>query len=81
MKKYQIVELTNESNHAGTKATLDISVIAERLGFEKLNLQMRTTKAGYIAKLQRQIGYLKDWNNCYNSIDKNSIVLLQHPFR
>lgn len=80
MKKYQIVELTNESNHAGTKATLDISVIAERLGFEKLNLQMRTTKAGYIAKLQRQIGYLKDWNNCYNSIDKNSIVLLQHPF-
>ncbi len=80
MKKYQIVELTNESNHAGTKATLDISVIAERLGFEKLNLQMRTTEAGYIAKLQRQIGYLKDWNNCYNSIDKNSIVLLQHPF-
>lgn len=80
MKRYQIVELTNESNHAGTKATLDISLIAERLGFKKLDLRMRTSEDGYIAKIERQMGYLVDWSGCYSKINKNSVVLLQHPF-
>ena len=50
MDKYQIVETTEQFNHAGTKATADISVVAEKMGFQKLYLKMRTTKAGYLAK-------------------------------
>lgn len=41
---------------------------------------MRTTKAGYLAKVQRQVGYYIDWNNCYQAITEGSVVLLQHPF-
>lgn len=80
MDRFQIVELTTQFNHAGTKATADISVIAEKMGFKRLNLKMRTTKNGYFAKVQRQIGYYQDWNICYNNITDGSVVLLQHPF-
>ena len=80
MDKYQIVETTEQFNHAGTKATADISVVAEKMGFQKLYLKMRTTKSGYLAKAQRQVGYYIDWNNCYQAITEGSVVLLQHPF-
>ena len=80
MDKYQIVETTEQFNHAGTKATADISVVVEKMGFQQLYLKMRTTKAGYLAKVQRQVGYYIDWNNCYQAITEGSVVLLQHPF-
>lgn len=80
MDKYLIVEITKQFNHAGSKATADISLIAERMGFQKLYLKMRTTRPGYIAKAERQMGYFLDWNNCYQSIKERSVVLLQHPF-
>lgn len=80
MDKYQIVETTEQFNHAGTKATADISVVAEKMCFQKLYLKMRTTKSGYLAKAQRQVGYYIDWNNCYQAITEGSVVLLQHPF-
>lgn len=80
MDKYQIVETTEQFNHAGTKATADISVVAEKMDFQKLYLKMRTTKSGYLAKAQRQVGYYIDWNNCYQAITEGSVVLLQHPF-
>lgn len=80
MDKYQIVEITEQFNHAGTKATADISVVAEKMGFKKLCLRMRTTDQGYIAKVQRQTGYYFDWHKCYQSITEGSVVLLQHPF-
>lgn len=80
MDKYQIVETTEQFNHAGSKATADISAVAESMGFQKLYLRMRTTKAGYIAKAQRQAGYCIDWNKCYQAITEGSVVLLQHPF-
>ena len=80
MDKYQIVETTEQFNHAGTKATADISVVAEKMGFQKLYLKMRTTKSGYLAKAQRQVGYYIDWNNCYQAITEGRVVLLQHPF-
>ena len=80
MNKYQIVEVTDEFNHAGTKATSDVMTIASELGFDKLFLKMRTSRSGYIAKANRQWGYGIDWRKCYNSIPNNSLVLLQHPF-
>ena len=80
MNKYQIVETTEQFNHAGSKATADIAVVAEKMGFQKLYLRMRTTKPGYIAKVRRQVGYYFDWNACYKSIAEGSVVLLQHPF-
>lgn len=80
MDKFQIAEVTEQFNHAGTKATADIAHIADKLGFTRLNLCMRTSKEGYVAKLHRQIGYCIDWNCCYEKICQNAVLLLQHPF-
>ena len=80
MNRYQIVEVTEQFNHAGTKATADIAVIAEQLGFQRINICMNNTEAGNIAKVKRQIGYYCDWSRCFTSIEPKSIVLLQHPF-
>nr|WP_300767558.1 hypothetical protein [uncultured Acetatifactor sp.] len=80
MNKFQILEAPAQFNHAGTKATADIAVIAGSLGFRKLLLQMRTTKKGYFSKIKRQWGYCIDWNSCYSTIVDDAVVLLQHPF-
>lgn len=80
MRKYQIVEITENLNHAGTKATADFARIADGYEYERVNIRMSTTKPGKIAKLQRQIGYYFDWKSCYKTIEPNSVVILQHPF-
>lgn len=80
MRKYQIVEITENLNHAGTKATADFAKIADGCGYERINIRMNTTKPGKIAKLQRQVGYYFEWEKCYKTIETNSVVILQHPF-
>lgn len=80
MKLYQIVETAGENNHAGSKATKDIAQIAERLGFQPLEVRMRTQTLSKAAKVQRQIGFYQDWNRVYRAITPDSVVLLQHPF-
>ena len=80
MKKYQIVEITENFNHAGSKATADFAKIADMCGYERVNIRMNTLKSGKLAKVQRQIGYYFDWNRGYKEIEPNACVLLQHPF-
>lgn len=80
MKKYQVVETSENFNHAGSKATQDIAAIADGLGYRRLTVRMNTTRDTKIAKLQRQMGYLKDWEQCLKSVEDGAIILLQHPF-
>ena len=80
MKLYQIVEIAGNGNHAGTKATADIAEIAEQIGFTSVKIQMRSTALSKAAKIQRQIGYLKDWHQACKCIENEAVVLLQHPF-
>ena len=80
MDKFQIVEVTEQLNHAGTKATADIAVVAERLGFKRVNVKMNTAVESTIGKARRQIGYYRDWKNAEKEISDGSILLLQQPF-
>ena len=80
MNKFQIVEVTEQLNHAGTKATADISVIADKMGFNRVNIKMDTTVKSAIGKIERQLGYFRDWKKAEKLITKGSILLLQHPF-
>lgn len=80
MKKYQIVEVAEQSNHAGKKAPADVATIAYRLGYKQSIINMCTSKKGVIAKLQRQIEYQKDWKRCFDEIPKNATVLIQNPY-
>lgn len=80
MRLFQIVEVTEQFNHAGTKAVADIATVAERLGFKRINVSMDTSRPGALGKIHRQWGYYRDWNAAYGEIPKGSVVLLQHPF-
>lgn len=80
MDKFQIVEVIEQLNHAGTKATADVAVVAEKLGFKRVNVKMDTTVESSIGKVRRQIGYFRDWKNAEKQITDGSILLLQHPF-
>ena len=79
-EKYQIFDSTEELNHAGTKATMDITQICEQMHFKKLPVRKISNKYSLYDKIKRQAYYAIDWEKCYNTIEKNSIVLLQHPF-
>ena len=80
MEKFQIAELAGEQAHAGTKATEDVITIAKGLGFEPLYIRMSDLKPGALHKLNRQIGFWKDWKKADRAITDGAVVLLQHPF-
>ena len=80
MELYQIVEVTEAFNHAGTKATADVAAIADRLGFRRVNIKMDTAADSAFGKIRRQIGYFRDWKRSGDIIAPGSVLLLQHPF-
>lgn len=81
MNKYQILEVTKESNNAGSKAVQDVSSIASEMGFKTICIRMKYPEnTNMTGKVQRQIQYYYDWNKAYKEIKKDSIVLLQNPF-
>lgn len=79
MKKYQIVELPKASNDAGQKAPLDVIKIAEKRGFERLNLPVNGEDKNIFFKVKRQVKYIFNWNKIYKKIPSDSIVLIQYP--
>ena len=80
MKRYQIVELNTEYNHAGSKAVQDVYEIARSLGYEANIIRTATTADSLMAKIQRQIFFFIDWLKAYFSIASNSIVFIQNPY-
>ena len=80
MKLYQIVNSIEDNNTAGSKAVQDISAIAYEIGFEKLVINNCNNQKTLYAKLCRQIGFAREWENIMHRIENNSILVLQHPF-
>ena len=80
MKKYLVLEVTDDLYHAGSKATEDIANIAKTYGYKILKIKKLNSSSGVINKIKRQIQFYKDWNAVYKSIEINSIIILQHPF-
>ncbi|EIJ67770.1 sugar transferase [Pasteurella bettyae] len=80
MKKFQIVELSTEHNHAGSKAVQDIYNIALSLGYKARFIRTATMENSLRGKIQRQIRFFIDWLNVYFCIEANSIVFIQNPY-
>ncbi|MDG2917699.1 sugar transferase [Bisgaard Taxon 10/6] len=80
MMKYQIVELSLDLNHAGSKATQDIYEIVRSLGYKANIIRTATTADSFMAKIHRQILFFIDWLKVYFTIDSNSVVLIQNPY-
>ena len=80
MNRFQVVEITEAFNHAGTKAAADIAAVADRLGFRRVPIRMNTTEDSTWGKIRRQRGYYADWKQAEKEIQPGSVLLLQHPF-
>lgn len=81
MKIYQIVEDYNNEKHAGSKATNDAVAILSELGAEGVPVLVATRDKGILGKVKRQIKFYKDWKKVYNAVDRDSILILQNPFK
>ncbi|MDD6070866.1 MAG: hypothetical protein PUC12_08660 [Clostridiales bacterium] len=79
LKFYQVTLETTKENIAGSKAVSDISEIACGVGFEKKKIII-FGGCSLGNKIKRQIKLAQEWENVYDSIDANSVLLLQHPF-
>lgn len=80
MKKYQIVELSSEHNHAGSKAVQDVFDVAKNLGYEAKVIRTATSVDSLWGKIKRQALFFIDWLKIYFSIMPNSLVLIQNPY-
>ena len=80
MKKYQIVELSIEHNHAGSKAVQDVCDVAKNLGYEAKVIKTATSIDSLWGKIRRQTLFFIDWLKLYFSITPNSLVLIQNPY-
>lgn len=80
MKKYQIVELSTEHNHAGSKAVKDVFDVAKKLGYEAEVIRTATSIDSLWGKIRRQALFFIDWFKIYFSITPNSLVLIQTPY-
>lgn len=80
MKKYQIVELSTEHNHAGSKAVQDVFDVAKKLGYEAEVIRTATSIDSLWGKIRRQALFFIDWLKIYFSITPNSLVLIQTPY-
>ena len=80
MKKYQIVELSTEHNHAGSKAVRDVFDVAKKLGYEAEVIRTATNIDSLWGKIRRQALFFIDWFKIYFSITPNSLVLIQTPY-
>lgn len=80
MKKYQLVELSAEHNHAGSKAVQDVFDVANDLGYEAKVIRTATSVDSLWGKIRRQTLFFIDWLKIYFSITPNSLVLIQNPY-
>ncbi len=88
MKRYQIKEVREHQNNAGTKANADVADVASRMGFEEYLIHMKDpgsfTGTNLVNKgmrwLIRQNCYVREWAACPSAVETGSVMLLQHPF-
>lgn len=80
MKKYQILEVQNENNTAGTKAVNDAAKIAEKKGFKALPIRVLPKSTSFMSKVKKQLQYAEMWKNIYSQVSPHAVIFLQNPF-
>ncbi len=81
MKKYQIKEVKEIYNHAGSKAVEDVWTFAGEAGYETLFIRQRAKDTGFFTLVWNQLGFLIDWIKVLCKVEKGSTVLVQNPFK
>lgn len=81
MNKYQIKEVKEIYNHAGSKAVEDVCAFAAESGYEPLYIRQRVKDTGKVALIRNQIGFFTDWLRALGRVKKGSLLLVQNPFK
>lgn len=76
VKRFQIWECLPDTNTAGSKAPTDIKTIFGQNGYQVIEIHQHKGRCDDWS-YQRNV---QDWEQCYELIPDNSILLLQHPF-
>lgn len=80
MKKYQLWEIRDNGNNAGTKAPEDVRKVAAKFGFKQVNVIRKGEEKDVISRVYRQITFFNSWQKIYKEIESDSLLLLQVPF-
>lgn len=81
MNKYQIVELKEKNQHAGSKAREDAARFAEEAGYRPLYIHCRMEKND--SPMERALRFVTpafSWLMAFIKIKSNSVVFVQNPF-
>ncbi len=81
INKYQIKEIKELYNHAGSKAIEDVYNFSNEVGYTPLYIRHRTEDKNKLTLIQNQLGFAADWFKAFLKVEKGSIVLLQNPFK
>ena len=79
-KLFQLLDVKEDENHAGSKATSDVAKIAEEKGFKIIPIVNSASEITRINAVKRQINYISEWHKAYKEIPEGAIVLIQEPF-
>lgn len=79
--KYQIKEIKEKYNHAGTKALEDVCTFALQEGYEPIYIRQRAKDTGIFRLIQNQAGFAVDWLKVFLGVERGSVILLQNPFK
>lgn len=81
MNKYQIIEIKEKAQHAGSKARGDVALFAEEIGYNPLYIKCRDFNGDSPKeRIYRFFTPAWSWFNVFRTIKNNSIVLVQNPF-
>lgn len=80
MKVYYISEKREKRSTAGAKAPSDISAICKKAGYLEFGMPQFPSKKNKIyQKLWLLIGGFHNWTKLKNTIEKDSVIIYQHP--
>ncbi|MCR5119519.1 MAG: hypothetical protein K6B44_07875 [Lachnospiraceae bacterium] len=78
-KLYQLCDKDEGRCDAWGKAPRDMSLIADSLGFERVNIRMQNESRSVAGFIKRHFCFVKDYIRAYRKIERNGILLMQHP--
>ena len=80
MKKLQLVFVSDKGeNQAGTKAPRDVSIIAEKNGFERVKVSTAYKKYSGLRKIWYSLISILDWFILLVKVSSRSVILIQCP--
>lgn len=82
MNRYVIREQIGMAMTAASKAHADVEHFLNQRGFRRLTVRVHDLeKQGLLDKVRRHYGYLTDWLHIYNTIEPQSLLLIQYPLK